>query len=239
MKGTLYGIGIGPGDPELITLKAVNILKKIDVVIAPRTQKNEKSTALNIAMPHLRQNTEILELVFPMVYDENQLNEAWLDGKNTILNLLEQGKQVAFLTLGDPMLYSTYIYIFRLLAPHRVDIQTIPGITSFCAAGSRLGYPLAEGNDIVSIIPATCGQDKLARALDYSDSVVLMKVYRNINEVVDQLKSHHLSEQAVMISKCGHPDETIHYQIDRSADLKPVYLSTILAKKRPEGVKVD
>lgn len=232
MKGTLYGIGVGPGDPELITLKAVNILKNIDVVIAPRTQKNEKSTALNIALPHLRPDTEILELVFPMVYDENQLNQAWLDSKNTILELLEQGKQVAFLTLGDPMLYSTYIYIFRLLTPHQVNLQTVPGITSFCAASSRLGYPLAEGNDIVSIIPATCGHEKLAQALEYSDSAVLMKVYRNMGEVVEQLDSHKLLDQAVMVSKCGHPDETIHYQIDKTADLKPVYLSTILAKRQ-------
>lgn len=233
MKGTLYGIGVGPGDPELITLKAVNLLKKVDVVIAPRTEKSEKSTALSIALPHVREDTEIRELVFPMVYDETRLNEAWLESVNQIRSFLEQGKLVAFLTLGDPMLYSTYIYIYRLLSKQNADLQTIPGVTSFCAAGSRLGFPLAEGNDIMSIVPATCDREKLTRILAVSDNVVMMKVYKNTREVVEQLQSSGLAETAVMISKCGHPDEAIHHNILDIANLKPTYLSTILARRRP------
>lgn len=235
MKGTLYGIGVGPGDPELITLKAVNILRSVDVVIAPRRDKSEKSTALSIALPHLGERTEILELVFPMVYDETRLSEAWVKCQNTILELLRQGKQAAFLTLGDPMLYSTYIYVHRLLSKHGVNLQTIPGITSFCAAGSRLDFSLAEGNDILSIVPATCSREKLTRILEASDNVVVMKVYKNTPEVIEQLNAHGLAEHAVMISKCGHPDEAIHQDIRNAANLKPTYLSTILARRQPPG----
>ncbi|SHE48434.1 precorrin-2 C(20)-methyltransferase [Desulforamulus putei] len=236
MKGTFYGIGVGPGDPELITLKAANLLKDIDVVIAPRTGNKANSTALHIARPHLRHDTEILELTFPMVDDSDELNSAWENNKKTILSLLKQGKRVAFLTLGDPMLYSTYIYMLRLLAKHRVNMQTIPGITSFCAAASRAGFPLAEGDDILTIIPATCDRDKLSQALAVSDNVVLMKVSRNTPELIKLMQSKGLSEHAVMVSKCGHPDESIHYNINEVSDLKPVYLSTILARKHPTGM---
>lgn len=236
MRGILYGIGVGPGDPELLTLKAAKVLQGVDVVIAPRTQKKEKSTALSIAAPHLKEDIEILELIFPMVYDDNQLNEAWTKNVEVILALLDQGKQVAFLTLGDPMLYSTYMYIYRLLTKYKINIQTIPGVTSFCAAGSRLGFPLAEGNDILTIIPATCDREKLTRALAISDNVVLMKVYKNTDQVLEQLQAKDLAEHAVMVSKCGLPDETIYYNINDACGLKPTYLSTILARKRPTGM---
>lgn len=232
MKGKFYGIGVGPGDPELITLKAINVLKKADVVIAPRTQNKEKSLALEIASPYLCEGTEILELVFPMVYEEKTLNNAWENSASEILKHINLGRQVAFLTLGDPMLYSTYIYINRLLAKHDILMETIPGITSFCAAASRLGLPLAEGNEIVSIIPATCDRTALSRALSASDTVVLMKVSKDFQGVMDSLRSNSLAGNAVMISKCGHPDESIHYDINNLQDLKPTYLSTILAKKQ-------
>lgn len=236
MEGIFYGIGVGPGDPELITLKAVNLLKKIDVAIAPRTGSRASSTALNIARPHLGDNTEILELIFPMVDDEKELNTAWEQNKELILSLLQQGRRVAFLTLGDPMLYSTYIYMLRLLAKHPVHIETIPGITSFCAAASRSGFPLAEGNDILAVIPATCQPDKVRQAMAVADNVVLMKVSRNTPELLEQMHLQNLSRHAVMVSKCGHPDETIERDLSDPSTLKPVYLSTILARKRPTGV---
>ncbi|GAB6180951.1 cobalt-factor II C(20)-methyltransferase [Desulfotomaculum defluvii] len=234
MKGIFYGIGVGPGDPELITLKAVHILHKVDVVIAPRTSTRAKSTALNIARPHLKEHTKILELIFPMVDDEFKLNEAWESNKLTILDLLKTGNNVAFLTLGDPMLYSTYIYILRLLSKHPVEIKTIPGITSFAASASRVGFPLAEGDEILTIVPATCQEEKLNQALALADNVVLMKVSRNTSKLINEMATHHLLDHAVMVSKCGHADETIHFDL-KSPELKPTYLSTILAKKKSDG----
>lgn len=235
MQGTFYGIGVGPGDPDLITLKAVKILREADVVIAPRTEKKQGSTALFISRPFIRQDAQVLELVFPMVFDQGHLAAAWDHNKNVILSFLNQGKNVAFLTLGDPMLYSTYIYIYRLLERNGLKIETVPGITSFCAAASRLGFPLAEGNDVLSIVPATLEEEKIEKVLSCTDNLVLMKVYKNYDQIVGQLKKSGLAGNAVMVSRCGFVDEEIIYNLDGGGDKKPNYLSTILARKRAAG----
>lgn len=107
MKGIFYGIGVGPGDPELLTMRAINVLKEVDIIIAPKTEKKEDSVALEIARPYLKPDVEIVKQVFPMVVNFEQSPEAWEQNKAEILALLEQGKKVAFLTLGDPMFYSS------------------------------------------------------------------------------------------------------------------------------------
>lgn len=236
MSGKFYGIGVGPGDPDLLTLKAAKIIKESDVIIAPRTEKKQSSTALEIARPFIREEAQILELVFPMVYKEDQLSSAWEYNKNVILDLLKKGKIVAFLTLGDPLLYSTYIYVYRLLHDCGNPIETIPGITSFCAAGSRLGFPLVEGNDIISIVPATNTEEKLDKVMAMSDNIVLMKVYKNFNQVIEKLHLHGLADHAVMVSKCGMEDEEVVYNLkDLQDDHKVNYLTTILARRQPTG----
>lgn len=231
MAGIFYGVGVGPGDPELLTLKAVNVLKKADIIIAPKTEKNEDSIALSIARPYIRANVEIVQLTFPMVFDNNTLSEAWESNKNIMQEMLAAGKIVVFLTLGDPMVYSTYIYIFKLLKNSGCSVETIPGITSFCAIGSKLGYPLAEGNGILSIIPATITDEKLEEALALSDHIVLMKVYKNFPELVAKLSRHGLADKAVMLSNYGLEGEAIVHDLTEKTDQQPAYLSTILARK--------
>lgn len=235
MLGIFYGIGVGPGDPELLTLKAVKVIKEADVIIAPKTEKKEDSTALSIARPYLKEDVEILHLVFPMVNDASALTDAWENNKNSILKELEAGKKVVFLTLGDPMFYSTYMYVYRLLKDSPHSIETVPGIPAFCALGSQLGQPLAEGTDVLSIIPATMQEEEMDKILSVADNVVLMKVYKNFAQVVEKLKYHGFSENAVMISKCGLPDEQVSYNLDEVDADKVNYLSTILAKKRKLG----
>ncbi|NLP42357.1 MAG: precorrin-2 C(20)-methyltransferase [Veillonellaceae bacterium] len=233
MTGIFYGVGVGPGDPNLLTLKAVKVIQEADVIIAPKTEKKEESLAFTIAKPFLNQSTEIITLVFPMVSDTETLSEAWDTNKGIILDLLKQGKKVVFLTLGDPMFYSTYIYVYRLLENCGYPIETVPGITAFCAIGSRLGYPLVEGDDVLSIIPATMDDDKLDKALAVSDNVVLMKVYKNFNQVVEKLERHGLAEHAVLTSRCGLEDEVV---VDKLQDTEKTqqlnYLSTIISRRR-------
>lgn len=235
MQGTFYGVGVGPGDPGLITLKAAKILREADVVIAPRAEKRESSTALFIARSFIRQDAQVLELVFPMVFDPDHLAAAWDHNKNVIMSFLSEGKNVAFITLGDPMLYSTYFYIYRLLEGKGIKIETVPGVTSFCAAASRLGLPLAEGNEVLSIVPATLAEEKIEKVLSCSDSLVLMRVYKNYGQIVGQLNRCGLSENAVMVSRCGFTDEEIIYNLGNSRDKKPNYLSTILSRKKAAG----
>jgi len=138
MRGTFFGIGVGPGDPELLTVKAIKAIEQVDVLIAPKTEKKEGSVALEIARPYLKEHIEIVYQVFPMVKDFADSTDAWEANKEEILALLNAGKNVAFLTLGDPMFFSTYIYVFRLLEHEDIDIVTIPGVPAFAAIGSRI-----------------------------------------------------------------------------------------------------
>ena len=137
MQGKVFGIGVGPGDPELLTVKAVEAIKRADVIIAPRTEKKEGSVALNIAKRYIGEATEIVYQVYPMVTGFAADTSAWDKNKAEIMDMLAQGKQVVFLTLGDPMIYSTYIYIYNRLKAAGADITTIPGIPAFCAIAKR------------------------------------------------------------------------------------------------------
>lgn len=231
MSGIFYGVGVGPGDPELLTLKAVTVIKEADVIIAPKTEKKEDSTALSIARPYLKSDVEIVKLVFPMVNNTDTLSDAWESNKDCILDLLRNGKKVVFLTLGDPMFYSTYMYIYRLLKDSGYLIETVPGVPAFCAMGSKLGLPLAEGNDVLSIIPATMKPEAMDKILDTADNVVLMKVYKNFGEIADKLQAYGFGENAVMVTKCGLPDEKVSYDLSAVDRSNVNYLSTILAKK--------
>ena len=231
MSGIFYGIGVGPGDPELLTVKAINAIKAADVLIAPKTEKKEGSVALSIAKPYLRSDIEIVYQVFPMVKNFADSTDAWEANKKEILSLLEQGKNVAFLTLGDPMFDSTYIYVYRLLKDEDVKIVTIPGIPAFCAIGSQAGIPIVEGNDVLSIIPATASPEKIEKAIANCDNAVLMKVYKNFPEIADVLDKHDMAKNAVMLSRCGLPDEERIDDIMTQKDKKVNYLSTILTRK--------
>lgn len=230
--GTFYGIGVGPGDPELLTVKAINSLKKIDVLIAPKTEKKSDSVALSIAQPHLKPSVEIIFQTFPMVKDFAEEKEIFEANKNEILQILRGGKNVGFATLGDPMFYSTYIYIFRLLEPCGVKIVTIPGVPAFLAIAAQIGRPLAYGNDILTIIPATTELDAINHALDRADSTVLMKVYKNVNSVVNALGEHSLLDEAILVSRCGLDDEKIITNLEEHRHDALNYLSTILTRKK-------
>lgn len=230
-NGVFYGIGVGPGDPELLTVKAIHAIESADVLIAPKTEKKEGSVALSIAKPYLKPDVEIVYQVFPMVKGFEQNDSAWEANKAEILALLRAGKNVAFLTLGDPMFFSTYIYVYRLLEHEDVRIETIPGIPAFAAIGSQVGYPIVEGNEVLTIIPATAEQEKIERAMEASDNVVLMKVYKNFPEVVAMLEEHDLAENAVLVSRAGLEGEQIFHDVAAHRGEKLNYLSTILTRR--------
>ncbi len=234
MAGIFYGIGVGPGDPELLTMKAVKVLQTVDIIIAPRTEKKDGSVALDIARPYLKETARIVYQVFPMVKEFEKDTAAWESNKKEILGFLNEGKNVAFLTLGDAMFYSTYIYIFRRLRKENITIETVPGIPAFIAMGSHLGWPLVEGNDVLSVIPATAGIEKARQVLEVSDNVVLMKVYKNFPEIADLLEEKGMLDSSVMVSRCGLPDEERIDDIAARRSQPVNYLSTILARRRAQ-----
>ena len=231
MRGTFYGIGVGPGDPELLTVKAIKAIEAADVLIAPKTEKKDGSVALKIARPYLKEGVEIVYQVFPMVKDFAKNPEAWEENKAEILALLDAGKNVAFLTLGDPMFYSTYIYVFRLMEQENVEIVTIPGVPAFAAIGSRLNRPIVEGDDILAIIPGTADRADIEKILSTVQSAVVMKVYRNAPEIIDLLAENHMAEDAVLVSRAGLDDEKIIRDIGAQRGEPLNYLSTILARR--------
>lgn len=235
MPAVFYGIGVGPGDPELLTLKAIKAMREADVIIAPITEKKDESTALAIARPYLARNTVVLEQVFPMVFDPGTLSEAWEKNRMEILSLLDAGKTAAFLTLGDPMLYSTFCYLHAIMKDSGYPVVVIPGIPSFCAAAARTGQPLALGDEVLSIVPATLPHERLRRVIEVSDSLALLKVSHNWPEIADALKEDSAIEDSVLVSKCGTADEEIINNLSLAKEKKINYLSLILAKKRKRG----
>ena len=231
MEGIFYGIGVGPGDPELLTVKAINAIKNCNVIIAPKTEKKSDSLALTIAGPYLRADVQIVYQTFLMVKNFEESPKIFEDNVAEILSYLRDGKNVGFLTLGDPMFFSTYIYIFKLLKNSGVQIETVAGVPAFLAIAAKIGYPVTYGNEVLTIVPATADSEKISAALKNSDAAVLMKVYKNFGEVAEILNAENLSEKAVLVSRCGLEDEKIITDINSRKSEKLNYLSTILTRR--------
>jgi len=176
---TLYGLGIGPGAPDLLTLRATDVLRRVPTVVGPRPRKGEESLAASIARPHIQPGSRLEELVFPMVRDPTVLRRAWLEAAGQILSWLEAG-DVAFLTLGDASLYSTWTYLRSAIRELKPDqkVETVPGITSFSAAAARTERPLAEGDHALVVVPWACDEERpwLEEALMRGDSAAFLKV---------------------------------------------------------------
>ncbi len=231
-KGKLYGIGVGPGDSKLLTVKAVEAIQSCDMIITPQTEKKDGSVAWNIAKPYIREETELLPMVFQMNLDMEAVARQWEENRRLVCEKLDEGKNLVFLTLGDPMLYSTYMYIFRALEGTEYEAENIPGIPAFVGIANAMGIPLAEWEETVVVLPATASKEKIDRVLAVADNAVIMKVYKNWAYIQEMLRKHHLIQNAVMVSRAGLPDECVQKDLDKlPADYQPNYLSTILAKR--------
>ena len=231
--GILYGIGLGPGDPDLITLKAAKILSQVDVVFAAASTKNNHSLAVNIAKPHIPEHTVVQMLRFPMTRDKNETAKAWCQHARTIVEEIGYGKNVAFLTLGDAMTYSTFGYIIKhvqKIAPH-VEIQTVPGITSYQAAAARLNTPLVEGEESLMVVSGVKGGNRLRELAGKPENVVFLKAYRNVGDIKDAIEEMGTYPSSVGVKNCSHPDEEIIPNIQELSERVPDYWTLIIAKQ--------
>ena len=189
-KGKLYGIGVGPGDTELLTLKAARILKSVPVVFTPKSSKEKESIALSIVKPILEERDDDKKLmlvtpIFPMIEDKEELEKIWTSASEMIAQYLDSGRDVAFITLGDPSVFSTYAYVQKKLIGD-YEIETVPGITSFTACAAARNKALVEQNQILTIVPKI--DDRLEHVLEYSDSIVLMKASRNTTQLEETIE---------------------------------------------------
>ncbi len=231
MKGKFYGIGVGPGDPGLLTVKAVELIRQADVIVCPESKKDEGSIALKIAAPYLRAETEQLALVFPMTHDKEILAAAWRENAIRIHEETEKGKTLVFLTLGDPTVFSTYMYMVPYLVEQGVEVETVPGITSFTAVASRLNLPLTLGHETLAVVPLMKGCENARAALENFDNCVIMKPSHDSETLAALLTEMGLQDNFVLISKCGTEEETLCTDINQLAGGKVPYLSTMIVKK--------
>lgn len=231
--GKLYGIGVGPGDPELIPLKAVKILGQVDTVFAASSSKNTYSLAVSIAQNHIPETTPIIKLPFPMTKDKNETQKAWEDHARTIIDHLNKGKSAAFITLGDSTTYSTYGYILKNIqgiAPE-MPIETIPGITSYQACSARLNTPLVEGEESLLITSGVKGGDHFREMKTKPENIVFLKAYKNAGDIVLALEQADYIKNSVGVRSCTLPEEEIIKDVSEFKTRTPGYWTIILGKK--------
>lgn len=230
-KGKLYAVGIGPGDTELMTLKAVRVIKSADVLCVPKGRKTGESMALNIVEQAVDlDGKKIMEVHFPMV--KGPQREALKPAAAEVLRVLRDGKDIAFITLGDPVLYSTFFHLYdaMLALDEHVDIEIVPGVSSINASGARARVSLALSGEKLAVLPATYIND-IGNVLDEFDAVVLMKVHSVLEEVRGVLDGMGLLEKAVYVSRVGMPDETVK-PLSQVGEGELNYFSTVIVRKK-------
>lgn len=231
--GTLYGLGVGPGDPELITVKAFRKLQECPVIAYPKKLKGSKSYAHRIVEMYINpMEKNMLGLVFPMTKDEDTLREEWAKSVEAIYTCLSQGQDVAFVTEGDPMLFSTFIHLMKLMKETypTIPIETVAGISSFNGSANRLGIPLADGDDHVAMIPATEDMAEMRRVLETHDAVVFIKVAKVLDDMLDLLEEMGLLYGTHVVTKVTSDEEVIWNVAElRGTDLN--YLSCMVVRK--------
>lgn len=239
--GHLYLVGIGPGDPELITYKAGRILTQTKVWAVPHARSVDVSSALQIAGSLIDPSDKtIVELTFSMkkvflgTAVDTSLMDAWETSAKAVLHYLEKGEDVVFPTLGDVTLYSTAFYLLSLIQEKRPEVQVtaVPGITAMSACAAGISTPLSLGNDVLCVVPAAFDDDRLTTILNTMDAVVLMKVHRKINQLIQLLTDLGLIDQAILFERFGLPGQRIYTDIREAAEKKLHYFSTILIRKK-------
>lgn len=230
-KGRFYGIGVGVGDPENITVKATKRLHEVDVIVLPEAKSGEGSTAFNIVKECVKPDVEQLFLEFPMIKDVEARKVFRKNNANKINVELEKGKKVVFLTIGDPMTYSTYTYVLEHISDD-VEVETIAGITSFNSIAARLNIPLMVGDEDLKVVSVNRKTD-VYKEIENNQNLVLMKISRDFEKIKKAIIETGNKENAVIVSDCGKENEVVYWDIE-SVDEVP-YFSTMILKK--EGVK--
>lgn len=240
MQGTFYVVGVGPGDPQLMTLKAANTLKNCDTWFVPSAFENGGSMALKIVEGAVDSSGKnILNHRFPMKQVQRgkepdaELKNAWQAAAKTIMEYLDGGNDVVFPTLGDPAIYSTGFYVCETLqeygAPFKLEI--IPGVSAIGATSATSAMPLCLGDERLVVIPATFEDDKIKELLALSDVIVFMKVFKVMDKLVALLDELNLVEKAVLVERCSLDDQRVWTDIRQAVGKDIHYFSTMVVRK--------
>lgn len=230
--GTLTGISVGPGDPDLITVKALKALQLADVVAFPQGRRGALGLAQQIIAPWLQPHQQQLPLNFPFVTDPVTLQQAWNQAANQVWQILAQGRSVGFACEGDISFYGTFTYLARTLQTTHPDllIQRIPGVCSPLAAVGALGIPLTMQSDRLAILPAFYGIADLERALDWAEVVVLLKVSSVYRQVWALLQRRQLLRHSWVVVRASQQDEAIYRNLASYPDLDLPYFSLMVVR---------
>jgi precorrin-2/cobalt-factor-2 C20-methyltransferase len=239
--GTLYGVGVGPGAPDLLTVRAIDVLRRADVLALPRSSDFGESVAWSIVKSHLEglPKQERMLLTFPMSKDPARVRPCWDIAFEKIGDRLSRGLSVAFVTEGDPSLFSTFVYLQRE-APKRwpgIRVEVVPGITSVTAVPAVAGVPLADGQERIAILPATYGIDDLRDVLTKFDTVVLMKLGGEMAKVISVLEERDLLHRAVYVSRATMGTQRIERDLRKVGDERgDCFAMVVVAKKERAGL---
>lgn len=226
MNGILYGVGVGPGDPELMTLKSVRLIKESDIIALPGNEP-KKTVAYQIAaaaVPELAEK-QLIPVYMPMTHDKEEQRRCHDEGAKKIEAYLKNGEDVVFLTLGDSAIYSTFTYIQQIVEKDGFQTQLVSGIPSFCAAAARVNKPLAIWNEQIHIFPAI---HNLSEDLPAAGTCVLMKSGSKMNQVKEIIKNS--GRDAMMVENCGTKDEQVYFHVDEIPDTAGYY-SLIISRE--------
>jgi len=197
----LVCVGCGPGDPELLTIKAVKAIKNADVILCPTSKEGKPSIALSVVSSILDQSKkqEIVNLIFPMVKDKQTLETTWENNAKILAEHVLAGKKTVYLTVGDPYLYSTWIYLHRELETKypKIKISVIPGIVSIFTFASKVGISLAEGGEKMAVIPSCYDLSKVKELAKNCDTMIFLKDGRYFDQVIELLKEAGFSDDSI------------------------------------------
>lgn len=226
MKGKIYGVGVGPGDPELMTLKAVRLIRDHRVIAVPgREAKNSLAYRIAVqAVPELADKV-LLPVYMPMVHDRKKLAKAHREGASLLEKYLDEGESIVYLTLGDPAVYCSFSFLQHILEADGYKVELVSGVTSFCAAAARLGISLAEWDEPLYIVPAV---HQYADLKDEKANYVFMKLAGRMWEIREMLGQSGLS--ACGVSDCGMEAERIYRSVEEIPD-QASYFSLLIAKR--------
>ncbi|MCR5627232.1 MAG: precorrin-2 C(20)-methyltransferase [Lachnospiraceae bacterium] len=225
MKGKAYGVGVGPGDPELMTFKAARLIRENEIIAVPGKVAKD-SVAYRIAagiVPEI-ENKTLVPVYMPMIKDRALIEEEHKKGAALLEEYLSQGKNVVYITLGDPTVYCTFSYLQHILEADGYEVELVSGITSFCAAAARLNMPLAEWDEQLHVIPAV---HKTTDKLDLPGNYVLMKAASHMKETKELLVKS--GRDVGCVENCSMENEKIYRSAEEIPD-EAGYFSLIIAK---------
>ena len=229
--GCLYGVGVGPGDPELLTLKAVRVLRDSPVVFTPQAVGSADSLALTVARHHIDESRQ--RLIYAEFVMGGTSDDVWTEAAERISRYLLGGEDVAFLTQGDPLLYGSFMYVMvkvQALYPE-IPIEVVPGVTSITASASRAKIPLVSHAERLAVLPAMYGIDDLRDVLARNDTVVLMKVNRRAMAAVAQLEADGELSRCVFVRRATTPRERVEFSLQEISPSETDYFSMLILSK--------